>query len=293
MSDAIRPGSDTRFFRRFGIALDGCMVTMEFDYGFLTSALTTSMHNHAVTEITCVVDGTLSVDSDEEPLLCPAASVLFMPRGVYHCNRPSDPTPRRYSFRCSVVKSRPGSIWQPLVQLLDTLDEPLILPIAALAEPLERIRDEFLRTPLASEEMVLALLRECCVILLRGITASDPQTPPAVSHADGGAERLKNIERFFSHRYAEQVSIADLASVLYLSPTQTNRILRAQYGQSFREKLRDTRLYRAKQLLETSSASAVDIAGDVGYSSVAAFFSAFRHAFGMTPAEYRRRVRER
>ena len=70
-----------------------------------------------------------------------------------------------------------------------------------------------------------------------------------------------------------------------------NRILIEKYGQTFREKLRDARLHQARLLLESTELSVSVIAGEVGYSSAAGFFSAFHKAFGVTPMEYRMKAK--
>ena len=103
--------------------------------------------------------------------------------------------------------------------------------------------------------------------------------------------RSKRIDCFFSERYSEHVTLSDLAEALHLSKTQTNRILHAEFGVSFREKLRQTRLQEAKFLLCETDAAIDIIACKVGYESVSGFFSAFRAAFGMTPEQMRKNRR--
>jgi transcriptional regulator GlxA family with amidase domain len=51
------------------------------------------------------------------------------------------------------------------------------------------------------------------------------------------------------------------------------------------------RLQLAARLLETSGKTIGQIAGDVGYTSQAAFSRAFRREFEVSPVEYRRRAR--
>ena len=84
------------------------------------------------------------------------------------------------------------------------------------------------------------------------------------------------------------MQINDLSDVLHLSASQANRILKEQYGQSFKEKLRSTRMQQSRLLLEQTDMKISDIAADVGYSSTAGFHPAFRDLFGVTPAEYRK-----
>jgi transcriptional regulator GlxA family with amidase domain len=48
------------------------------------------------------------------------------------------------------------------------------------------------------------------------------------------------------------------------------------------------RLQMGARLLRTTSRKVLDVAGDVGYESEAAFNRAFKRAFGTPPARYRR-----
>lgn len=173
-----------------------------------------------------------------------------------------------------------------------TVPKQLIIP--ELLPVLAEIRREMLDNAPAAEEMIQAFLQECYVYLLRHIllqtSPEDLQTvlrPTPSSKL--AAERIKKIERFFSQNYAAQVTLKDLADALYISTTQTNRILSEKYGQSFREKLRDTRLHQARLLLESTDRPASAIAAEVGYASATGFFAVFHKAFGVTPAEYRRK----
>ena len=56
--------------------------------------------------------------------------------------------------------------------------------------------------------------------------------------------------------------------------------------------LTDWRLELAAESLRTTSRSVLQIAGDVGYDSEAAFNRAFKRRFGMPPARYRKSCRD-
>jgi transcriptional regulator GlxA family with amidase domain len=51
------------------------------------------------------------------------------------------------------------------------------------------------------------------------------------------------------------------------------------------------RLHQAARLLETTQDSVLQLAGDVGYESEAAFNRAFKREFGAPPARYRKQTR--
>jgi len=293
MSDVF-PGSpdDVYFYlRKYTVRLQKHTVTAEFDYGFLTSTTVLNRaHNHAAIELIAVSSGECCIRTQDSTYKCGRNSVLLIPCGVYHSNVKTAAPPERYSFRIYMENTPEKDSFTPLYERLTSMDQPLQLEIPALIPIITAMHGELLRPGAASGDMIEALLAQCFIILLRNIAAEnrDTEAETPSRRKTLTEDRSKRIDRFFSLRYAEAVTLQDLADYIYTSPTQTNRILLSRYGCSFREKLRETRLNQAIFLLEMTTLSAGEIAQQIGYKSPPSFFEAFRKAFGMTPGEYRR-----
>lgn len=103
-----------------------------------------------------------------------------------------------------------------------------------------------------------------------------PAVPPAVLHA------LSVIHE----RYAEPLTVAELASEVYVSQFHFSRVFSGATGLTPGRFLTAVRLFEAKLLL-TTSLRVADVVCGVGYSSVGTFTSRFTEAVGMTPTEYR------
>ncbi len=85
------------------------------------------------------------------------------------------------------------------------------------------------------------------------------------------------------------MSIKYLAERFGLDGSMISRLFKGQYGVSFSDYLLELRMRRATELLrESTSASATEIAGDVGYANYLSFKRAFMRYQGVTPNEYRR-----
>jgi AraC-like DNA-binding protein len=123
----------------------------------------------------------------------------------------------------------------------------------------------------------------------------EPMLPPdAFKRAVPKNNRLPQlieIEQFFFNRYAEPITILDLAAALNYSETQARRILQEYTGKSFADNLRHHRITAAKQYLLNSNFSIDEIAERCGFSSVYHFCRAFRTATGITPTEHRKKER--
>lgn len=294
----VMSAENSQFFRRYDVRLGNDTIVTEFDYGFLSPARKVyHAHNHAAFELIAVSKGISIIDIMGKTYTCTEGTILLIPRGVYHSNRQTENTSERFCFRFYPKKGLMCGEFYLLGKFLAEMNEPEQFEIPELFEILAAIRREMMGNAPAKEEMIYSLLREIYIHVLRhAIRRTGTQTIQTLEHTYSqtslAAERLKMIERFFSQRYADPVVLKDLADILYISPTQVNRILTEKYGQTFREKLRDTRLHQARLLLGSTNHSISHIAGEVGYTSVAGFFAAFRKAFGVTPAEYRITVKQ-
>ncbi len=99
--------------------------------------------------------------------------------------------------------------------------------------------------------------------------------------------RLDLIDNFFDKQLSADANEEELARQLHLSRRQLNRILVASYGMCFREKLLRSKMDRAAFLLRKTEKSISEIAEDVGYLSITAFFKAFKARHGVSPKRYR------
>lgn len=125
----------------------------------------------------------------------------------------------------------------------------------------------------------------------------EPMLPPdSFVRAMPKNNRMKHliiIDQFFFMRYAEPITILDLAAELNYSETQTRRILQEYTGMSFADKLRQHRISAARQYLVNSSLSVDEIAERCGYQSRMGFESMFKKLVGMSPHKYREQEQKR
>ena len=88
-------------------------------------------------------------------------------------------------------------------------------------------------------------------------------------------------------RYAEPLTVDDLAAAAHMSRAHFSREFRRAFGESPYSYLLTRRLERAAILLRTTQRPILDVCLSVGLSSVGSFTSSFRRAFGAPPAAYR------
>jgi len=88
-------------------------------------------------------------------------------------------------------------------------------------------------------------------------------------------------------RYAESVTVADMAAAAQLSPSHFSREFRMAFGETPHRYLLTRRLERAATLLRTTDRSVTEICFMVGLSSVGSFTTSFSRMFGQSPTAYR------
>jgi AraC-like DNA-binding protein len=116
----------------------------------------------------------------------------------------------------------------------------------------------------------------------------DPPREPALDRVDRSI-RPAVLQAISSirDRYFEPITLADLASEVFISRFHFSRMFADATGVTPGRFLTAVRLFEAKRLLLTTSLNVSDIVCSVGYSSVGTFTSRFSRAVGMTPTQYR------
>ena len=89
------------------------------------------------------------------------------------------------------------------------------------------------------------------------------------------------------------LTVGDLAKQLNISRTLLQNYYRTVHGITVRERLREMRLERIKELLETTPKPIADIAAEAGFRTLVAAQVAFRSLTGQTMREWRNAKYER
>jgi AraC-like DNA-binding protein len=104
---------------------------------------------------------------------------------------------------------------------------------------------------------------------------------------DHALDRKNVIQRFIYNNAHKNVTLRDLAAVLYLSSSRTSHLVKDLFGEPFQNLLIEERIKRAKILLRDSSRPIQYIATQCGFNDQYYFNRQFRKHVGIPPGRFR------
>lgn len=121
--------------------------------------------------------------------------------------------------------------------------------------------------------------------------ADDWAALPSPARHRLNSTRLRLVLDYIEANLGNDISIAALAALSYLSVFHFSRMFSAAVGLSPYRYVSERRLEKAKQLLAAGNTSLSEIAQWARFSNQASFTRAFTRAVGVSPGAYRRKIR--
>ncbi|MBR6530002.1 MAG: helix-turn-helix transcriptional regulator [Clostridia bacterium] len=251
-------------------------------------------HNHAVFEGHLTLSGSAELITPHGCFSMEKNDFCIIPPRTYHYTVEKKASVSAITFSFSfrkVEKESKTDLYQALTEALNTDGKPLLFTRAfALAHTLFELTEEMGRGALGKSERLQTKTAEALFCLLDLIC---PSLRGECSDALSPSTRQQfAIDNFFAQNYDHDVTAKDLADIIFLSERQTNRVLEELYGLSFKQKLIEARIQIAMQRLIRTNLSVTEVARLSGYQSNVGFHTAFRQLTGMTPAKYRKMMKQ-
>ena len=101
-------------------------------------------------------------------------------------------------------------------------------------------------------------------------------------------EEVSKVKNYVYTHYGDNLNTEMLAGMVYLSPGYLSCIFKEETGVNLNRFIRDVRMSKAKELLETTNMKIVQVAREVGFSNNSYFARSFREYFGCTPESCRK-----
>ncbi len=229
-------------------------------------------HHHPQATIAVVLEGGFAGRYRARELDCLARTVIVEPAGEQHANRfGGDETS---ILTVSLEPGHIGGAVEAAAQRFSFERDPFAEQIARrAASELDRPDDV---TALAVEAAALE-------IVARVTRTSRPERRAAW---------LEDARSFLHDRYAESLSLAEVADAVGVEPERLARGFRRAFGEPLAAYLRRIRVNAAATLLATTDRPVSRVAGDVGFADQSHLTRWFGRYLDTTPARYRARRRD-
>ena len=258
---------------------------------------TADAHHHLFYEIQFFLkgDGVIRVDNEDFPVR--ANEYFVIAPEIYHSHRDNPLNPvSKYciKFEYSIMNVgfptfTPKKEMESIIQILSNLKYFHSSNSFNFSSMIEEIQYELSHHAFGYYTKLQTLFTAIFVNILRGVAQSGeiafsdynlPNKTPAEL-------RPQIIDRFFYKNYHQHITSEDICNLLYVSKSHLNRILKKYFNTTFKQKLLEIRLEKAKKLLSMTDMSVESISEKVGYVSVESFSSTFKRKTGLSPHAYK------
>lgn len=107
------------------------------------------------------------------------------------------------------------------------------------------------------------------------------------SPAVGTEDLVDQVASHLRETVGTNISVSELAASVGLSTSHFAAVFRRRFGMAVHQYQVHLRMARARELMDTSSRTIAEIAGDVGYDDPFYFTRQFRRMHGTSPSAYR------
>jgi AraC-type DNA-binding domain-containing proteins len=249
---------------------------------------------HATYEFHFITKGTGAIITDDTQYEAAPDSYYIIRPGVYHMQKdsPADPI-HKYSFKFEfdIGNNNDGYSEVEVKNLLYVLSNIQFFyskNLDKIKGIITEIQKELISSDMGYYTKVQHLFSILFTEIIREIAAEHKQffkTPQRVHKQD----RINIIDNFFDLNYYHKPTIEDLCSLVHLSKSQLNRILKEKYNMTFKQKHIEAQIEHIKDMLTNTELPIGVIAEKTGYTCESNFTAFFKHSTGMSPKAYRKR----
>lgn len=268
--------------------------SLQFDAVCLSPEEQITLHSQSSWELSCVITGagTRLIADVSEPFT--SGETVLVPPGIPHCwyfNK--DKTDRNGNIENITIVFHTdflNNMQHCFPELSEVFSHLVALNHAVVlsGETREKIFSIMTRMKLeATEKRVLSFME----ILL---TLAEDRTGRVIMSAKQlkrSEIRLSQIQSYVNCNYANDITIDRIASHLGMNRTSFCSFFKRETGQTFTEFLNVYRLSAACDMLRCTEKQIGEVAVSVGVPDIPYFCRIFKKKYGMTPTEYRIRIK--
>lgn len=102
----------------------------------------------------------------------------------------------------------------------------------------------------------------------------------------------KSIAEYIDSHLESDLSVRELANMVYVSPDHLTRTFKKKYGKTVSDYILEKRMDLAGVLLRREDLTITMVSDSVGFGNYSFFTEQFKKVYGMTPREYQKKCKE-
>lgn len=239
-------------------------------------------HSHSACELVYLTKGQESAIINEKRYEVAAGDILIINSRTMH-QEWANATQIREAIICTFDSFQIGNL--PKNCLIGEENCPVIRP----SQNKEQIDQcfHFLLEESKKEEpynyyLISLIMQQILVLLFRNIQKEEKKEKDFLKECN-------IIISYIEEHYKEQITLEDLAKLVFISKGHLSHIFRAQMGEAPIRYLIRKRIEEARKLLVETDLTIGEVAIEVGYDNPVYFSQIFSKETGLSPMQYRRR----
>jgi YesN/AraC family two-component response regulator len=105
-------------------------------------------------------------------------------------------------------------------------------------------------------------------------------------------DAVETVAAYIKAHLAENLSVRELADMVYLSPDHLTRSFKKRYHKTVSDYILEKRMTLAGELLKKENLTITMVSDTVGFGNYSYFTEQFKKYYGMTPREYQKSMRQ-
>ena len=235
------------------------------------------MHSFCQNKFYYLTEGSFSITIEGTEYIAQPGDWFFIPAGAMHrySNIPGVEM-KKYWMHFDICPS--VNLLAPLqvAYKVNAADSPKVQELFQEFAKLRKSHD--LCDRLRVKAIILNLLAEY-------LRLADKNTQVVWEERD---EDMRNVLSYIQENFRRNLTTEELAGVCHMHPTHFIRAFKLRMAQTPHQYIADRRMEYARQLLDRSDRSIIEIASAAGFYDLAHFSRTFKQYYSMTPTQYRK-----
>jgi len=150
---------------------------------------------------------------------------------------------------------------------------------------------EYLVKPVLKVEFADTLER----VLLQIRTTSNHGQKEEESCVESSCDKkaiITYIKEYINENFHANLSLEIIGEIVHLHPSYLSKVFKEVTGINLSSYITDVRMEKAAELMTQTNLKVYDVMGRIGYQKSQHFSKLFKEKYGVTPNEFRRRIRE-